>query len=510
MSDDLFGPPDPYFNPVGPSPLSTLASEGHSHLTSGRLYQRTFGDTRLSNSLALIVYLAHCGFSDIDSIPNVLMNLKSAIYELLVHCVSVDKATYTHYIQQLLRKTDVLITRLIIPALKKIAEHPELVVTQQIIKEVHELVLLLYGFTNPLKIPGVLLDDHGVEGPHGLRLLSFHTTTLLAVSRKLQASLHSQIQKSGCEVGSEVGPNNTPLNMWNDWVAQSLLMVTKLIVTILNNTVPTATVFIYFEDLMRSRLLDILDLEYFDEFLSHFQKINKFAKTQRNSALFDAQRHLIQEHYLLVIRSFPCHPLSWCTVTQTIDYLQVFIDIYNDIYEDKLLIEKLADRHESTVVKRIVDSAKFPEGHYINFLNREKLAAKNVPGFVKCFEEDQSSDELNDKEYYIPISQPKSCESVRRASQKNIKYYLQQDQLSSVPEDHRTDISPRTDLFVSNNAMRDLPQDPVYLKVFRLNEEVANEVRELRAMVEEGIYRTGKKSRVCWRCRLIPWHRHKS
>lgn len=507
MSDDLFGPPDPYFNPVEPTSLSTLASEGASPLTNGRHYQRTFGDTRLSNSLALIAYLAQCGFSDVESIPAVLTNLKSAIYELLLHCVSIDRTTYTHYIQQLLRKSEILISRLIIPALKKILEKPELVVSQHIIKEVHELVHLLYGFTNPLKIPGVLSDDHSVDGPHGLRLSSFHTTTLLAVARKLQTALNGQIKNTGLDLGKVVGPNNTPLNMWNEWMSQSLRMVTKLIVTILNNTVPTATVFIYFKSLMRCKGLDILDLEYFDEFLCHFQRINTFAKTQANSALFDAQRNLIQEQYLSVIRSFPCHPLSWCTVSQTVNYLQVYIDIYNDIYDDKLLIEKLADRHESTVVKRVVDSDNFPEGHYINFISRERLRSKETPDFVKYFDESQSkSEEQNEKEYFIPISQPKNPESFRKASQKNINCYLDRDPL---PGSKSSELSPRTALFASNNAGRDLPEDPAYLKVFRLNEEVAHEVRELRAMVEDQILRRGPKSKRCWKCRIFPWHRHK-
>lgn len=487
MSDDLYGPPDPYFNSVDPS-LSTWVSNT-SNIASGRFYQRTFGDTRLSNSLALIAYLAQCGFSDTESIPAVLTNLKNAIYELLLHCVSVDRPTYTHYIQQLSRKLEVLITRLIIPALLKTLENPGLVVGQLIIKEVHELVNLLYGFTNPLKIPGVLSDDHSIDGPHGLRLSSFHTVTLLTVARKLQTALNSQIKTGELK---PVGSNSTPLNMWNEWMALLLLMVTRLIVTILNNTVPTATVFVYFEDLLRLEGVGILDLEYFDEFLSHFQRIHEFAKTQKNSALFDAQCLLIKDHFLLVIRSFPCHPLSWCTAAQTVNYLQVYIDVFNDVYNDKLLVEKIADQYESTVVKRAVDSDEVPNGHYLNILNRDRNKPKTVPGFVKYFEEGLGSVDENDKECLVPVSQPKNSESFRRASQKNINCYLHGTSLNS--DGH-------------GPMKRDLPQDPVYLKVFRLNEEVAQEVRELRAVVEQQIHRSRRRS--CWKCKCVPWHRHK-
>lgn len=512
MSDDLFGPPDPYFNPVEPSNVTTLDSESSPASPNGRLYQRTFGDTRLSNLLALIAYLAQCGFSDVETIPAVLTHLKSAIYELLLHCVSIDRPTYAHYIQQLLRKLDILITRLIIPALKQTLERPDLVVTQLIIKEVHELVTLLYGFTNPLRIPGVLSDDQSIEGPHGLRVSSFHTTTLLSVTRKLQAALNSQIKVPGSasDFDKGIGPNNTPLNLWNDWMAQSLNMVTKLIVTILNNTVPTATVFIYFEDLMRNKGLAFLDLEYFDEFLCHFQRINAFSKTQANSALFDSQRRLIQEHFLLVIRMFPCHPLSWCTVSQAVNYLQMYIDVYNDIYEDKLLIEKIADKHESTVVKRVVDSAKFPEGHYINYINQERLSSKDVPDFVKYFDDNNEAIEVtNEKEYYIPISQPKNSESFRKVSQVNTNSNPSKEHLLSLPRSKGTEISPRTALFAANNHKRDLPEDPCYLKVYRLNEEVAQEVRELRAMVEDNIWHGNRRFKGCWKCRLFPWHKHK-
>ncbi|QWU89558.1 hypothetical protein CA3LBN_003906 [Candidozyma haemuli] len=490
MSDDLFGPPDPYFNPVDHPSLSTWASNS-SNIASGRFYQRAFGDTRLSNSLALIVYSAQCGYSDTDSIPAVLISLKNAIYESLLHCVSVDRPTYTHYIQQLSKKSDVLITRLIIPALTKTSEQPGLVVGQSIIKEVHELVNLLYGFTNPLKIPGVLSDDHSVDGPHGLRLSSFHTVTLLSVARKLQSALNSQIMAGDTKV---VGSNSTPLNMWNEWMASSSSMVTRLIVTILNNTVPTATVFVYFEDLLRQEGVDILDLEYFDEFLSHFQRINDFAKTQKNSALFNAQRLLIQDHFLRVIRSFPCHPLSWCTAAQTVNYLQVYIDIYNDVYNDKLLIEKLADQHESTVVKRAIDSDEVPDGHFLNYLSRSRLASKEVPVFVKYFEEDSDSTETREKELRVPVSQPKNSESFRKASQKNVDCYL-------------NGTAANSSRFSSQNHRKDLPQDPIYLKVFRLNEEVAHEVRELRAMVEEQIHKGSRRS--CWKCKCVPWHKHR-
>lgn len=470
------------FNSVSLSESTYASRRVYSEYPSVRIENpdKKFADSRLTTSLALITYLADCGYSEFDSIPAVLSRLKEALFTLLRHCIAAEREVYTEYIQMLLKKTDILVGKLIVRALSECVAHVELAVCQQVIREAHELVILLYSLTNPLKIPGILSEDYGLAGPHGLRVSSFQTNHLLMAARELQEAIAPLVR----EAENRTEDNGTPAQLWNSILVASLKSVSKLTITVLNNSVPTSVVFLYFQALLKSPRLNLLDLEYFEEFLAHFQNID-LALKHDDTPLFDLQKSMIKEHFHEIIKAFPYYPLTWCTTAQTINYLQIFIDTYNTIYDEDLVIEYLFDDDlgkESTVVQRWSNYKL--QGHYMRQVREEKPP---VPDFVKYFES-----ETDLSHGFSPGIQAGSPVANEEAVQR----------CQNPPQQEWN--------FTAAAAPKYEPQEPHFVKVHHLNDEVAEQVRNLRSDFETkyGYNKVKFTSLECIKCKYIPWHKH--
>lgn len=457
-----------------------------------------FSDRKLSTSLGVITYLTDCGLGEFDSIPNVLYNLRLAIVTLLHQCIYIDKELYADYIQAFLRKTQLLVGKLITPALKMCHLHVLTETCRQVIRESYALILLVYLFANPLKISKILTDNYGLPNPHGINITSLETNLLLETARELQIELVSYSARLARQKRKAEDANNTARNVCVGLVHSALELVSLLIVTVITNSVPTSVVFLYFKELLTLPSFSLLDFEYFEEFLNHFAAVNDLAIKKLKPALFECQKLMIQPHFLEVITAFNSHCFSWCTKAQMLDYLQVLIDIYNEVYSTELTLATVCDLKEAenhpdecTVIKNRELSGPLDPGHYKNYYEGMTQEQTSVPDFVHYFERSPESfiglsDNLN-----LPVDL-----SLTTSYFKNVK---------------ETDIKQQR-FEISRSTYSGLLASSICNQVTLLNEAVAREVRGLRSKFEEKHVEVkvalDQPQIKCFKCRYIPWHRH--
>lgn len=114
------------------------------------------------------------------------------------------------------------------------------------------------------------------------------------------------------------------------------------------------------------------------------KKVNEEADPDEKLQFMLYQKRLIQSSFQDLICNFP--KLKWCTPLQSINYLQIFVDLYNEIYHEDLVIEQKYDESgnlEDTVIKRMDDEFKVKRGHY-NFREQTSKDIK-IPEFVNFF-----------------------------------------------------------------------------------------------------------------------------
>lgn len=436
-----------------------------------------FGDSKLTVSLALITCLADSGFKQFDAICAVLNQVKITILALMRYCIEVDHDAYADYVQALSRKVDVVLSKLVTPALAQCAANVAKLECQHVIQNVSELVELIYNFANPLKIRGILVD-YGLSGPNGVHIPSLETNRLLATSRKLQNALFQETQFLRLQT-DDVSRllNKTPTTLFVAQLVSASHLVSLLTLTIINNTVPTSVVFLYFLDLLRKESLTILDLEYFEEFLAHFARINDQTKLE-SAPLFDFHKEIIKDHFLQVIETFPSRPLCWATPAQAINHLQAFIDVFNEVYEEEIIMERVFNNdtgQENTVIRRLSCNG-YNEGHYKFHVNPPP--PPQVPDFVNFFNSTEATSNkfrFDSEDSQIPWKKQKLDPN----------------------EDH----APTEPSFE--------PAEPRSQMIFLLNENVATDVRDHRAEQEKYVLnKVTFKHSDCFKCKFIPWHKH--
>lgn len=475
-----------------------------------------FSDSMLSTSLGVITYLTDCGLGEFEKVPNVLYCLRLAIVTLLHQCIYADKELYADYIQAFLRKTQLLVGKLITPALKMCRHQVQTEVCRQVIRECYALILLVYLFANPLKISKILTDSYGLPNLHGINVTSLETNLLLEIARELQIELGAY-STSLNRKSKDGDNNNTARNVCVGLVDSALDLVSLLIVTVITNSVPTSVLFLYFKDLLACSSFSLLDFEYFEEFLNHFAAVNDLAEKKTKTELFEFQKRMIQPHFLEVIVSFTSNCFTWCTRAQSLDYLQVFIDIYNEVYGTDLTLEAACNfeelenfgeeeitqaesqaesmNEEGTVLKNKDHLEPLDRGHYRNYYEGMRQEHTPVPEFVHYFEEN-SPESLNGLS--STPNPPGNCSvSTAPCFKADETDFKQQ----------RFGVSKTTFSAILSSSLRE--------KVNLLNEAVAQEVRGLRSDFEEEhmearvfLDRKPKHEVKCYKCKYIPWHRH--
>lgn len=470
-----------------------------------------FSDSKLSTSLGVITFLTDCGLGEFEKVPNVLYCLRLAIVTLLHQCIYADKELYADYIQAFLRKTQLLVGKLITPALKMCRRQILTETCRQVIRESYALILLVYLFANPLKVSKILTDSYGLPNVNGINVTSLETNLLLETARELQIELSTYSARLNRQK-KDGNDNDTARNVCVGLVDSALDLVSLLIVTVITNSVPTSVIFLYFKDLLSLASFSLLDFEYFEEFLNHFAAVNDLAKKKPKAELFEYQKKMIQPHFVEVILSFTSNSFTWCTRAQSLDYLQVFIDIYNGIYAADLTLEGTCDigeaediaqvesaNEECTVLKNKDKMEPLDPGHYRNYYESvQKDHQTTVPEFVHYFEE-SSPESLNG--LTSPPNPPGDSSVLTtpyfRATEE--KDFQQQ----------RFGLSKSTFSAILSSSLRD--------QVTLLNEAVAKEVRGMRSDFEEEhmearvfLDKKPKNEIKCYKCKYIPWHRHHS
>lgn len=465
-----------------------------------------FADSKLSTSLGVITYLTDCGVGEFDHVPNVLFSLRLAIVTLLHQCIYTDKELYSDYIQAFLRKTQLLVGKLITPALKMCRHHILTETCRQVICESYALILLVYLFANPLKISKILTDSYGLPNPHGVNVTSLETNLLLETARDLQIELGAYSAKLSLQVKKKPRQDNdTARNVCVGLVDSALELVSLLMVTVITNSVPTSVIFLYFKELLTLPSFSLLDFEYFEEFLNHFAAVNDLAIKRSKPVLFEYQKKVIQPHFLEVITSFTSNCFTWCTQAQTLDYLQVFIDIYNEVYQTELTLGSVCDIEDvenvgdrCTVIKNREHSEPLDPGHYKNYYEGMREDHQTtVPDFVRYFEESPES--------VIGLS----CQPIPQ----NDSSVLTTPYFKAVEE-----IDVKQQRFgVSKSTFSAVLSSSLCNRVTLLNEAVAKEVRGMRSDFEEKhvearvfLDQQPKTEAKCYKCKYIPWHRHHS
>ncbi|GEQ69722.1 hypothetical protein JCM33374_g3396 [Metschnikowia sp. JCM 33374] len=438
-----------------------------------------FKATKLSESLATISNLCYEGFKNIEDVPEVLNKLRNTILESMIYCIRIERSSYDEYIQALSRKINLFMERIVLEVLRECQDQENFTGCFFIVKAIHDVVLLMYSFTNPLKIPDSLSGTSAISAEG--HMSSFKIEDIFEATKELHAHvlcfsiLHDTETE---ESGSTSTVNNTPKKLFKDEATDIMNYLAKINLVVINNCVPTVNLFYYFESVLHSDSFSLLELEYFEEFLSHFARIDKFCRVQENTALFDRQKQELQTPFFQMIQINPFRKSNWCTSLQAVNYLQIFVDLYNEIYEEGLILERLYSNEtgqESTVVRRIVDD------HVAKACDCPQDHAPATPDFVNFFSSSvvpdlESSPDLGDQENS-----------------------LEYDKKGAYPGSQICNKSP--------NLKSPLPKSR---KIFQLNEQVAYELRDLRSSIEEK-YRVNKvtfKENKCLKCKYLPWHKH--
>ncbi|OBA23710.1 hypothetical protein METBIDRAFT_64822 [Metschnikowia bicuspidata var. bicuspidata NRRL YB-4993] len=443
-----------------------------------------FKPTKLSESLATISNLCYDGFKDIDDMPQKLTKLRNTIMELMIYCIRIERSAYHEYIQALARKTNLFMERIVLKVLQACQDSESPASCFHLVKAIHDVVLLMYSFTNPLKIPDLL---SGISSVSTEALVSaFKVEDIFEATKELHAFilcyplLHDVDMEKPVPCSSS--DNNTPKKLFKGEAAEILDYLAKINLVVINNTVPTASLFRYFESMLASDKFSLLELEYFEEFLSHFARVSKFCQLQQNTALFDRQKEELHSPFFQMIQLNPFNKLDWCTPLQAVNYLQIFVDLYNEIYNERLILERWYNNetgHEATVVRRIVDeqvaqACDCPQDHpspatpeFVNFFSQSVIQqSESTPDTVAV----ESSVDYNGKLVHLRPPGGQLCGRLP-----NIQ--------SPLPKSH---------------------------KIFQLNEQVAYELRDFRSLIEER-YRVNKvsfKEHKCLKCKYLPWHKH--
>lgn len=510
-------------------------------------------DMTLSQTLALIKYIGMCGYLEFDSIHIVLARLSKAIMVSLKHCVRADKDEYCEFIFALLRSSDVVVEKLVIRAINACAKRVELTHCHLIIKEAYNLALLIYSLTNPLNLPLLISNSYGLQSWHGLSVLSLQTNFLLEATDNLQNALIDYYDALDAD-NEPSSVNMTPLKLYSAIVLESIDFALRLMETIVTNTVPTNVTFQYFREVLKSDDVQITDIENFDKFIAHFLKVDALASLMAATPLYDLQKKLIKPTFTEIIGDFASVQPNWCTPAQVINYLQVLIDVYNSLYDEDLVVERIWDPEmniENTVVKKESNQVKINKGHY-----KFNLDCVVVPAFVKMFETPVSNQTPNQEVIFSPRqnaglatheesvntgnSQATPSQGVKtlnnlnprqtndfsgafqnsgdsQAHQKNqnLKFIPS---FSCLPEPNFLDEDLKFTWEPHNYRNESLqlntdyiPTHKKYAQVYELNEQVALEVRTMRAEAEKtlGRDRVWFRDANCLKCKFVPWHKHK-
>ncbi|KAM9939148.1 hypothetical protein OXX80_001372 [Metschnikowia pulcherrima] len=440
--------------------------------------------TKLSESLATISNLCFDGFKNISEVPEVLTKLRNTIMESMVYCVKIERSAYDEYIQALSRKANLFMERIVLEVFRACHDEQNATSCFFLVKAIHDVILLVYSFTNPLKIPetlsgSLMLSSEGF-------MSSFKIEDILEATRDLNLFI-SEISTRQVGIKSKQTQveivNNTPVNILKDEAAGIMSYLAKINLIVINNCVPTVNLFRFFESSLQSDFFSLLELEYFEEFLSHFARIDKFCKLQENTAYFDKQKEELHSPFFQMIQLNPFRRSNWCTAVQAVNYLQIFVDLYNEIYGEGLILEQWCSNetgHESTVVRRVVNdrvarACDCPQDH----------PPPATPDFVNFFSHTIAHDsnptpESPDAEHAVDLEK----DGPRYSDTVNGQVY------------HR-----------SPNVKTSLPKSR---KIYQLNEQVAYELRDFRSSIEER-YRVNKvtfKEHKCLKCKYLPWHKH--
>lgn len=474
-------------------------------------------DAILAQTLALVRYIGLCGFSEFDTIHQVLARLRKAIMALLRRCVVADRQEYAEFIHALLRSSNVVVERLIIRAVNECSKRVELSLCTLIMKEVYNLVRLLYSLTNPLNLPKILTEEYGLPTQHGLSVTSLQTNLLLEATRNFQTKLLEYFETLDVDLSEDLSVNVTPLKLYSSIVLHTLDIASKLMNTIAVNSIPTNVIFLYFRDLLRNHDVQITDIENFEVFISHFLKVNDLAREYQSTPLFDLQKKLIKPTFLEIIGEFPLYQLTWCTPAQTVNYLQMFIDTYNYVYEEDLYIEQMWNsvlKTESTVIRKERNKVRIDKGHYKHqFDHFEPLP---VPAFVKYF--DTSGNNAAEQPELNLMFSPRQTSNFK--SEPKIFQPCAPPALAGTPDStpivESGELEEVSKLTTPNNQLpyqqlSFVPLDKEYQRVYELNEQVAVDVRESRAQYEKelGRNRVWFHDDTCFKCKYVPWHKHK-
>lgn len=484
--------------------------------------QYELSDATLSQTLALIKYIGLCGYSEFDTIHIVLSRLRRAIMVLLKHCVRADREDYCEFIDALLKSSSVVVEKLIIKAVDECSRRVDQSLCHLIIKEVYNLLRLIYGLTNPLNLPRILTEEYGLPAQHRLSVSSLQTNLLLEATYKFQTALLAHFETLDVDTSVDFSVNATPPKLYLSIVLYTMDIASKLMTTITTNIVPTNDTFLYFKSLLRNKDIQITDIENFDTFITHFLKVDELAREYESTPLFDLQRNLIKTIFLEIIGEFPVCPLTWCTPAQTINYIQIFIDVYNRVYEEDLYIEQVWSptlKMESTVIKKEKNIVRIEEGHYkLHFSNFDPIP---VPNFVKFFDGPETN--TSSSPYQNAIFSPRQTSGTVMGPFR----YSGIEETSGVAESVKS--SPPADngllpdeqgACLSSTSNSQLPYEihasyvpthKEYVKVYELNELVALEVRAARIECEHrlGHSRVCFRDNTCFKCKYVPWHKHK-
>lgn len=333
------------------------STRSYTQDSNGKALQMEFGDSRLSNSLALITYHADCGYSETELIPSVLARLRTAVHELIHHCTSTDKSSYVQYICHLLIRVGSFLEKLIIPALDRCLERPRDCVSQLIVKEVQEFVGVVFMFTNPLKNPQLFFDDNDdVPGNDRLKALSSTVEVLIDKCKQLHAAFSSLYIKPSCEDGPDyqTSDNCTPSMVWNMWLDESLSMVSRIVEYLVTSTVPTYAVFEMLRAAFESPGTHKADLIQYLLFLDYFEEIDSKLASRRTSEFYENEKELIRMPLYLFIRAYfaakyPDFSNEVCT-----NMLLNFQRVYSEIYDEKIEFV-LKDEDNNVIYKRVGD-----------------------------------------------------------------------------------------------------------------------------------------------------------
>lgn len=439
--------------------------------------------------LASLAQLAHLCYDGLDAGPQAALTLnvlRNAVLELLVFCVQVDRLLYSSYVQALASKHSVFMEKVVLQVLRGCFGRP-LAETCHLVKAVHDVVLLTFSFTGPLKLPPVL------DEVPGSLVVKCSTTTLLQTIR----NLYRQLSVSRDTASPKESANETASALVAAEIKTVMSLLTSITLVAINNCVPTQRLFAYFADMDH---ISVLDLEYFEEYVAHFVRVAAFCQG-KELAYFDAETTAVRPRFYQLVCRFP--QLAWCTPLQATNHTQVFVDAYNEIYGQDLILERLyhnATGTEATVVRRVGDIA--------HLQSQRQTYRESVPG---------GASSIGGREFIQENFKEGTPDGFRGGVWRSGRRNQQRIRLKETPPEFVNYFDPMSD--DEENLPRQAPEKsasykpehPFYLEVFQINEDVAYEVRNIRADLEElhAMDKVSFREPRCLKCKYVPWHKHK-